>query len=106
MTDDLEARFRALEQEVGAAPPPNSAPPPPPASTHVITGAIARGWQGVTGWIHSLNGPAKIAAILVVGLLAFKLLSFFLNLLSPLISLGIFAAVAYIRYKVFGSKQP
>jgi len=100
MADDLESRFRELEREVGA-----SAPPPPDESANV-TGAIARGWQGLTGWIDGLSGPAKIVAIVVVGLLAFKLLSFFLNLLSTLISLGILAAVVYVLYKVLGPKQP
>lgn len=107
MTDDLEARFRELEREVGATPKP--VPPTEQASGQTVlsmTGAIAQGWRGLTGWIHSLNGPAKIVAIVVVGLLAFKLLSFFLNLLSTLISLGILAAVAYVLYQVFGPKPP
>ncbi|NJK59622.1 MAG: hypothetical protein HC918_04355 [Oscillatoriales cyanobacterium SM2_1_8] len=104
MTDDLEARFRELEREVGANPPPTRPMPQPEAAS--VTGAIAQGWQGLTGWIHGLTGPAKIVAIVVVGLLAFKLLSFFLNLLSTLISLGLLAGVAYVLYKVFGPKQP
>ncbi len=102
MADDLESRFRELERQVGA-----SAPPPPSANESAdVTGAIAQGWRGLTGWIDGLSGPAKIVAIVVVGLLAFKLLSFFLNLLSTLISLGILAAVVYALYKIFGPKQP
>jgi len=101
MADDLESRFRELEREVGA----NTSPPPTPQEG-AVTGAIAQGWRGLTGWIDGLSGPAKIVAIVVVGLLAFKLLSFFLNLLSTLISLGLLAGVAYVLYKVFGPKQP
>ncbi|AFY69708.1 hypothetical protein Pse7367_1417 [Thalassoporum mexicanum PCC 7367] len=119
--DDLEARFRKLEQEVYAAGRPKANEPikraePGRKSNDNSTGAgsgfetgvtTAKSWMSdLVSWINDLTGVTKIVAIVVVGVVAFGLLSFVFRLVTAAISLAIMAAVIYILYKVFLEPEP
>jgi len=108
-TDNLEERFRELEREVmGNKQQANSQPHDPNKRAEPEFVAVSQGVDAaktsvgsLISWVNSLTGATKIAAIVVIGLVAFTILNFVFKLLTAAISIGIMALVGFILYKVF-----
>jgi type IV secretory pathway VirB6-like protein len=111
-TDNLEERFRELEREVMGNKQANSQQPSQPhnpdkrAEPEFV--AVSQGVDAaktslasLIDWVNSLTGATKVAAIVVIGLVAFTLLNFVFKLVTAAISIGILALVGFILYKVF-----
>jgi hypothetical protein len=111
-TDNLEERFRELEREVMGNKQANSQQPSQPhnpdkrAEPEFV--AVSQGVDAaktslgsLIDWVNSLTGATKVAAIVVIGLVAFTLLNFVFKLVTAAISIGIMALVGFILYKVF-----
>lgn len=114
--DELEERFRALEREVYAdpknQPPLKSADPNAQQSKEDFKPQIPdlesakSALSGVVSWVNGLTGATRIAAIVIVGIIAFSIISFLLRLVWQAISLGVMALVIYVLYKVFFAPNP
>jgi hypothetical protein len=106
--DEVEERFRQLEQEVYTKSPTNKEPlkraetDQNPPNSPGITFSLS----SVISWVDRQTGATKIAAIAVLGIGGFMILSFLFKLVSLAISLAIFSLVAFILYKVFFEKSP
>ena len=110
-TDNLEERFRELEREVMGKQANSQQPSQPhnpdkraePEFVAVSQGvdAAKTGLASLIDWVNSLTGATKVAAIVVIGLVAFTLLNFVFKLVTAAISIGIMALVGFILYKVF-----
>ena len=112
-TDNLEERFRELEREVMGNKQANSQQPSQPhnnpdkraepefvaVSQGVDAAKISLG--SLIDWVNSLTGATKVAAIVVIGLVAFTILNFVFKLVTAAISIGIMVLVGFILYKVF-----
>jgi hypothetical protein len=111
-TDNLEERFRELEREVMGNKQANSQQPSQPhnpdkraepefvaVSQGVDAAKISLG--SLIDWVNSLTGATKVAAIVVIGLIAFTILNFVFKLVTAAISIGIMVLVGFILYKVF-----
>ena len=100
--DEIEDRFRQLEQEVYAK---NSSEPAKRAEPE--SGAAMSGFsiQSLFSWIDQQTGVTKIVAIAVLGIGGFMVLSFLFKLVSLAISLAIFSIVAFVLYKIFFDKS-
>ena len=98
--DDFAEKFRQMEQEVyrsaGLEPPLKSADP------NVQTGGV----RGLYNWINNLNGIAKVAAVVVLGIIAFAVISFVLKLIWAAFTLTVLAVTVYVLYKVFFAPTP
>lgn len=112
-TDNLEERFRELEREVMGKQPTNDQTHDPnkraePEFVAVSQGvdAAKTGFSSLIAWVNSLTGATKIVAIIIIGLISFKLLSIVFELVTAAISLGILALVGFILYKVFFETTP
>ena len=106
--NNLEERFRELEREVMGKQQANSQTHIPDKRAEpefVAVGqsvdAAKTGLGSLIAWVNSLTGATRIAAIIVIGLVSFKLLSIVFELVTAAISLGILALVGFILYKVF-----
>jgi hypothetical protein len=110
--DDLEERFRQLEQEVmkNRAPgtEPNKRAEPEIVGIQQGVETAKQGLAGLIEWVNSLTGPVKVIAIVVLGLIAFSLLNFVFKAVMAVISISIMALVGYVLYKLFfePSKNP
>ncbi|WP_055075847.1 hypothetical protein [Pseudanabaena sp. 'Roaring Creek'] len=108
-TDNLEERFRELEREVmgnkqqASSQPhdPNKRAEPEFIAVEKSVDAAKSSLGSLIAWVNSLTGATKIAAIIVIGLVAFTLLNFVFKLVTAAISIGIMALVGFILYKVF-----
>lgn len=115
-TDNLEERFRELEREVMGKQANSQQPSQPhnpdkraePEFVAVSQGvdAAKTGLASLIDWVNNLTGASKVAAIVVIGLVAFTIVSFVFKLISLAISLGILALVGFILYKVFFEPNP
>jgi len=109
-TDNLEERFRELEREVmgkqKANPEPDKRAEPEFAAVGQSVEAAKTGLGSLIAWVNSLTGATKVAAIVVIGLVAFTLLNFVFKLVTAAISIGIMALVGFILYKVFFEPTP
>jgi hypothetical protein len=108
-TDNLEERFRELEREVmGNKQQANSQMHDPNKRAEPEFVAVGQGvdaaktsLSSLITWVNGLTGATKVAAIVVIGLVAFTILNFVFKLLTAAISIGIMALVGLILYKVF-----
>ncbi|OIP74733.1 MAG: hypothetical protein AUK48_09070 [Oscillatoriales cyanobacterium CG2_30_44_21] len=106
-TDNIEERFRELEREVmgkqanSQSQDPNKRAEPEFVAIGQGVDTAKAGLGSLIGWVNSLTGTAKVAAIVVLGLVSFSILSFVFKLVSAAISIGIMALVGLILYKVF-----
>jgi hypothetical protein len=98
--DDLQERIRQMEQEVYRSV--RIEPPLKSADPAVQSGGI----NGLYQWINGLNGVAKVAAVVVLGLIAFAVISFILQLVWAAITLSVFAVIVYALYKIFFETTP
>jgi hypothetical protein len=110
-TDNLEERFRELEREVmgkqaKANPEPDKRAEPEFVAVEQGVEAAKTGLGSLIAWVNSLTGATKVAAIVVIGLVAFTLLNFVFKLVTAAISIGIMALVGFILYKVFFEPTP
>ena len=113
-TDNLEERFRELEREVmGNKQQATSQPHDPNKRAEPEFVAVGQGVEvaktslgSLVTWVNSLTGATKIAAIVVIGLVSFTILSFVFKLVTAAISIGIMALVGFILYKVFFESTP
>lgn len=113
-TDNLEERFRELEREVmGNKQQATNQPHNPDKRAEPEFVAIGQsvdaaktGLGSLIAWVNSLTGATKIAAIVVIGLVAFTILNFVFKLVTAAISIGILALVGFILYKVFFEPTP
>ena len=111
-TDSLEERFRELEREVMSnKQQPTSDNPNKRAEPEFV--AVGQGVDvaknslgGLIGWVNGLTGATKVVATVVIGLVAFTILSFVFKLITAAISIGIMALVGFILYKVFFESSP
>jgi hypothetical protein len=106
--DNLEERFRELEREVmgkqqasSQSQFPDKRAEPEYAAVGQSVEAAKTSFGSLFTWVNSLTGATKIVAIIVIGLVSFKLLSIVFELVTAVISLGILALVGFILYKVF-----
>ncbi|MEI6427370.1 MAG: hypothetical protein WCO45_03120 [Pseudanabaena sp. ELA607] len=103
--DDLEERFRQLEQEVMKNRPPAGEPnkraEPEVVGMQQGVETAKQGLAGLVEWINSLTGPVKVIAIVVLGLITFSLLNFVFKAVMAIISISIMALVGYVLYKLF-----
>ncbi len=105
--DDLDERFRQLENEVNAKTNAQTnetmrrAEPERRDETPLDASAVKYSLASLVGWINGLTGATKVVAIAVVGVIAISLIGFVLKLVSLAITLGIVAVVGYVLYKVF-----
>lgn len=112
-TDNLEERFRELEREVMGKQQTNKQPHEPDKRAEPEFVAVSQGvdaaktsLSSLIDWVNSLTGATKIAAIVVIGLVAFTILNFVFKLVTAAISIGILALVGFILYKVFFEPNP
>ena len=113
-TDNLEERFRELEREVmGNKQSASSQPHDPNKRAEPEFAAVGQSVEvaktslgSLVTWVNSLTGATKIAAIVVIGLVAFTILSFVFKLVTLTIAIGILALVGFILYKVFFETSP
>lgn len=110
-TDNLEERFRELEREVmgkqaKANPEPDKRAEPEFVAVGQSVEAAKTGLGSLIAWVNSLTGATKVAAIVVIGLVAFTLLNFVFKLVTAAISIGILALVGFVLYKVFFEPTP
>jgi hypothetical protein len=110
-TDNLEERFRELEREVmgkqaNANPEPDKRAEPEFVAVGQSVEAAKTGLGSLIAWVNSLTGAPKVAAIVVIGLIAFTIISFVFRLVSLAITIGLFALVGFILYKVFFEPTP
>lgn len=98
--DDLQEKMRQMEQEVYRSV--RIEPPLKSADPAVQSGGL----NGLYQWINGLNGVAKVAAVVVLGLIAFAVISFVLKLVWAAISLSVIAVIIYVLYKVFFEPTP
>ncbi len=98
--DDFAEKLRQLEQEAyrsaGLEPPLKSADPAVQSS----------GLRGVYSWVSNLNGIAKVAAVVLLGIIAFAVISFVLKLLWAAITLAMLVVIIYVLYRVFFAPTP
>jgi len=98
--DEFAEKFRQMEQEVyrsaGLEPPLKSADP----------NVQSAGILGIYNWISNLNGVAKVVAVVVIGIIAFAIISFVLKLLWAAFTLAMLAIIVYVLYKVFFAPTP
>lgn len=101
--DDLDERFRQLENEVNAKTNETMrrAEPERRDETPIDASAVKYSLASLIVWINGLTGATKVVAIAVVGLVAISLIGFVLKLVSLAITLAIVAVVGYVLYKVF-----
>ena len=107
--DNLEERFRELEREVmgnkqpasGQTHDPNKRAEPERIAIGQSVEAAKTSLGSLIAWVNSLTGVTKIAAIIVIGLISFKLLTIVFELVSAAIALGLLALIGFILYKVF-----
>jgi hypothetical protein len=112
--DNLEERFRELEREVmgnkqqasGQTQDPNKRAEPERIAIGQSVDAAKTGLGSLVAWVNSLTGATKVAAIVVIGLVSFTILSFIFKLVTAAISIGIMALVGFILYKVFFEPSP
>jgi hypothetical protein len=112
--DNLEERFRELEREVmgnkqqasGQTHDPNKRAEPERIAIGQSVDAAKTGLGSLIAWVNSLTGATKVAAIIVIGLVSFKLLSIVFELVAAVIALGLLALVGFILYKVFLEPSP
>jgi len=111
--DNLEDRFRELEREVMGKQQANNQHQAPDKRAEPEFVAVGQGVEAAkTGlgslitWVNSLTGATKVAAIVVIGLVAFTILNFVFKLVTAAISIGIMALVGFILYKVFFEPSP
>lgn len=106
-TDNIEERFRELEREVmgkqanNQSQDPNKRAEPEFVAIGQGVDTAKTGLSSLITWVNSLTGATKIAAIVVLGLVAFTILNFVFKLVAAAISIGIMALVGFILYKVF-----
>ncbi len=112
-TDNLEERFRELEREVMGKQQANKQTHEPDKRAEPEFVAVSQGvdaaktsLSSLIDWVNSLTGATKIAAIVVIGLVAFTILKFVFTLVTAAISIGILALVGFILYKVFFEPNP
>jgi hypothetical protein len=109
-TDNLEERFRELEREVmgkqKANPEPDKRAEPEFVAVGQSVEAAKTGLGSLIAWVNSLTGAPKVAAIVVIGLIAIMIISFVFRLVSLAITIGLFALVGFILYKVFFEPTP
>lgn len=112
-TDNLEERFRELEREVmgkqqanSQSQDPNKRAEPEFVAVGQSVEAAKTGLGSLIAWVNSLTGATKIAAIVVIGLVAFTILNFVFKLVTAAISIGILALVGFVLYKVFFEPTP
>jgi hypothetical protein len=98
--DEFAEKFRQMEQEVyrsaGLEPPLKSADPQ----------AQSGGIRGIYNWVSNLSGIAKVVAVVVIGMIAFAIISFVLKLLWAAFTLAMLAIIVYVLYKVFFAPTP
>jgi len=108
-TDNLEERFRELEREVmgnkqqtnNPSYDPNKRAEPEFVAVNQAGDAAKANVGSLITWVNKLTGATKVAAIIVIGLVSFTILSFVFKLVTAAISIGIMALVGFILYKVF-----
>ena len=108
-TDNLEERFRELEREVmgnkqqinNQSYDPNKRAEPEFVAVTQASDAAKANVGSLINWVNKLTGATKVAAIIVIGLVSFTILSFVFKLVTAAISIGIMALVGFILYKVF-----
>ena len=108
-TDNLEERFRELEREVmgnkqqinNQSYDPNKRAEPEFVAVTQASDAAKANVGSLINWVNKLTGATKVAAIIVIGLVSFTILSFVFKLVTAAISIGITALVGFILYKVF-----
>jgi type IV secretory pathway VirB6-like protein len=106
-TDNIEERFRELEREVmgkqASSQPqdPNKRAEPEFVAIGQSVDTAKTGLSSLISSVNSLTGATKVAAIAVLGLVAFTILNFVFKLVAAAISIGIMALVGFILYKVF-----
>lgn len=112
-TDNLEERFRELEREVmgnkqqtnnqsyDPNKDPNKRAEPEFVAVNQAGDAAKANVGSLIAWVNKLTGATKVAAIIVIGLVSFTILSFVFKLVTAAISIGIMALVGFILYKVF-----
>ena len=111
-TDNLEERFRELEREVmgnkqqSKSPEPDKRAEPEFVAVGQSVDAAKTSLSSLIAWVNSLTGATKVAAIVVIGLVSFSILSFVFKLVTAAISIGIMALVGFILYKVFFESTP
>jgi hypothetical protein len=111
-TDNLEERFRELEREVmsnkqqSKSNEPDKRAEPEFVAVGQSVDAAKTSLGSLIAWVNSLTGATKIAAIVVIGLVSFSILSFVFKLVTAAISIGIMALVGFILYKVFFESTP
>ncbi len=111
-TDNLEERFRELEREVmgnkrqSQSHAPDKRAEPEFVAVGQSVDAAKTSLGSLISWVNSLTGATKIAAIVVIGLVSFSILSFVFKLVTAAISIGIMALVGFILYKVFFESTP
>ncbi len=112
-SDNLEERFRELEREVmgnkqqaNGQHDPNKRAEPERIAIGQSVDAAKTGLGSLVAWVNSLTGATKVAAIIVIGLVSFTILSFVFKLVAAAISIGIMALVGFILYKVFFEPNP
>ena len=111
--DNLEERFRQLEQEVMGKQQTNKQTHEPEKRAEPEFATVSQGMNAaktslssLIDWVNSLTGATKIAAIVVIGLVAFTILNFVFKLVTAAISISILALVGFILYKVFFEPSP
>ena len=112
-TDNLEERFRELEREVmgnkqqtnNQSYDPNKRAEPEFVAVTQASDAAKANVGSLINWVNKLTGATKVAAIIVIGLVSFTILSFVFKLVTAAISIGIMALVGFILYKVFFSSS-
>jgi ABC-type multidrug transport system fused ATPase/permease subunit len=98
--NDFQDRMRQIEQEMyrsaGVEPPLKSADP------------TARSFdvQSIYGWVNSLTGVAKVVAVVIIGIIAFAVVSFILKLVWAAFTLAMLAVIVFVLYKVFFEPTP
>jgi len=108
-TDNLEERFRELEREVmgnkqqinNQSYDPNKRAEPEFVAVNQASDEAKENVGSLINWVNKLTGATKVAAIIVIGLVSFTILSFVFKLVTAAISIGIMALVGFILYKVF-----
>jgi hypothetical protein len=107
ISDSVEDRFQQLEKEINAKANDTMRRAEPERQDDAsVSSKVNYSLASLISWINGLTGPTKVAAIVVVGLIAFSILSFVLKLVSVAISLSILALVGYVLYKIFFEKTP
>jgi uncharacterized membrane protein len=110
-SDDLEERFRQMEQEINNKfePPLKSADPVKSEFDRVSGNSVDTAKNSANGLISRINGltgVTKIAAIAVVGIVLFTVVKFLVSLVAAAVSLVFMFAIAYVLYKIFFQTKP